>query len=81
MLPHLEQWRHVADANGGFDLSSMAPMEADQLVTALRRTAERELLRVGSVSPNSEADAYRLGLTQLLKSLPAESRGVSAVPR
>jgi len=65
--PALEHWRHVADANGGFDLSGMEPSDADQLTTALRQTAERELARLGNVSAASEAGDYRSSLLKLLE--------------
>jgi hypothetical protein len=64
--PDLEHWRHVADANGGFDLSGLEPGDADQLTAGLRRTAERELARLGNVNPASESGAYRCSLLALL---------------
>ena len=67
MSPNLEHWRHVADANGGLDLSTMEPSETDELVAALRYTAERELARLGNVDPASEDEAYRIGLLKLLE--------------
>jgi hypothetical protein len=65
--PHLEHWRHVAHANGGFGFSGMEETEADQLTSALRDTAERELARLENVSPDSEAGAYRCSLLKLLE--------------
>ncbi|MSQ48573.1 MAG: hypothetical protein EXR78_09380 [Deltaproteobacteria bacterium] len=67
MSSNLEYWRHVADANGGLDLSTMEPSETDELVTALRYTAERELARLGNVDPASEDGSYRIGLLKLLE--------------
>lgn len=67
MSPHLEHWRHVADANGGLDVSAMDPSEADGLVTALRHTAEGELARLGDVDPFSEDGSYRVSLLKLVE--------------
>jgi hypothetical protein len=69
MPPHLEHWRDVADANGGFDVSGMAPAEADRLVTALHRAAKREMAHLGSGSPTPEAASYCLSLAQLIRTL------------
>ena len=67
-MPHdLEKWRDVADANGGLDLTTMKPSEADTLVTALRHTAERELPRLADTDPASEDGSYRIGLLKLLE--------------
>ena len=66
MLPNLERWRHVANANGGLDLSIMEPSETDELVTALRYTAERELGHLGNIDLASEDGSYRIDLLKLL---------------
>ena len=67
-MPHdLEKWRHVADANGWLDLTTMKPSEAGTLVTALRYTAERELPRLADTDPASEDGSYRIGLLKLLE--------------
>lgn len=65
--PALEYYRHVADANGGLDISSIEPSDADGLEAGLRRSAERELTRLGEGSTTSDADAYRVSLRKLLK--------------
>jgi len=67
LAPGLEHWRHVADANGGLDVSAMDPSEAGELATALRQTAESELARLGDVDPGSEDGTYRVSLLKLVE--------------
>jgi SH3-like domain-containing protein len=62
-----EYWRHIADANGGFDLSGMEPADADRLTIGLRWTAEHELAQLGEVHPTSKAASYRSGLLAFLE--------------
>ena len=64
--PELEYWHHVANANGGFDLTNEEPSEADELLKALRDTAENELLKLKGVMPASEDESYRISLLKLL---------------
>jgi hypothetical protein len=70
MSPKLEQWRDVANANGGLDLTLMEPGEADELMTALRSAAERDLTQLGAADPASEDGSYRVGLLKLLDAMP-----------
>jgi hypothetical protein len=67
MPAKLERWQHVADANGGFDVSSIERSEAEQLTAALRSTAEAELDLVRTASLNSEDGTYRVSLLKLLQ--------------
>ena len=66
MPARLEEWFHVADANGGLDVSQIAPAEADELVAALRSTAEREVLRLRDAGAASDDGSYRISLEKLL---------------
>jgi len=70
MSSNLERWRDVANANGGFSLARMEPSQADELVTALRSTAERDLTQLGAADPTSEDGSYRIGLLKLLDAMP-----------
>jgi hypothetical protein len=65
--PGLEQWRHIADANGGFSFDSMDWFEADQLRRGLREAAQHQLTRLENVSDESEAGTYRASLLKLLE--------------
>jgi hypothetical protein len=66
MPAHLEQWLHIADANGGLDLSQLAPTEAADLAAALRSTAEREVQRLADTSETTPDGSYRVSLQKLL---------------
>ena len=70
MSPNLEQWRDVANANGGLDLSLIEPAEADELLAALRSTAERELARLEATDPASEDGSYRISLLKFMELMP-----------
>jgi hypothetical protein len=69
MSPKLEYWRHVADANGGLELSLLAPAEANELVKALRDTALRDLAKLGDVDAEAESEdgSYKGSLLKMLK--------------
>lgn len=67
MPSRLEHWRHIADANGGLELSTMEQSEANELVTALRSTAESELNRLKNADPTSEDGSYCVSLIKLLE--------------
>jgi hypothetical protein len=67
MPPDLEHWRHVADANGGLNLSRINPLEANEMVTALRDTAEREIARLRDADPATEDGSYCTSLLKLLE--------------
>jgi hypothetical protein len=66
MPAHLEEWRHIADANGGLDLSQLAPADADEFVAAIRSTAEREVQRLRHASATTPDGSYRVSLQKLL---------------
>lgn len=67
MPPNLEYWLHVADANGGLNLSIIEPAVANDLVTALRYTAEHEVTRLANAALTSEDGSYRISLLKLLE--------------
>ena len=69
MQEGLEHWRHVADANGGLDISSMQPAEAALLVAGLRRAAERDLANLCNVDMATRSGGYREALIRLLEAL------------
>ena len=66
MSTDLEQWLHVADANGGLDLSKLEPADARQLAAALRSTAEREVRRLENTSATTPDGSYRVSLEKML---------------
>src|SRR3954469_6287748 len=66
MPSHLEEWLRVADANGGFNVSHLAPAEAGELIAALRSTAEREVEQLRDVPETTEDGSYRVSLEKLL---------------
>ena len=66
----MAQWRHVADANGGFDVSAMDSNDASQRVSSLNAAAKSELCRLGNVALASEAGTYRMSLVKLLELEP-----------
>jgi hypothetical protein len=66
MPARLEEWRHIADANGGLDLSQLAPADAGEFVAALRSTAEREVQRLKDASATTPDGSYRISLQKLL---------------
>lgn len=70
MSSELEEWRHVADANGGLELSLLQPAEAAALIMVLRETALSDLAELGDIDPKSEDYAYRTSLLKLLEACP-----------
>ena len=66
MPVHLGEWLHVAEANGGLDVSELAAADAGQLVAALRSTAEREVHRLRDRSATTPDGSYRISLQKLL---------------
>jgi hypothetical protein len=66
MPPHLEEWRHIAAANGGMDLSRFPAVAACEFIAALRSTAEREVQRLRDASATTPDGSYRIGLQRLL---------------
>jgi hypothetical protein len=67
MLPKLEYWHHVADANGGLELTLLEPLEAKELMMALRDAALHEIAKLGEVDAESEDGAYKASLLKMLK--------------
>ena len=65
MSPELEYWRHVADANGGLDLSLLDASAANGLVKALRDTALHDLAKLGDVDDESEDGSYKASLLKI----------------
>lgn len=66
LAPSLEEWRHVADANGGFSLARLEPGVARDLITGLRAAASAELARLGEVDLHTEDGTYKVSLEKLL---------------
>ncbi|HEX2688567.1 MAG TPA: hypothetical protein VHN14_18190 [Kofleriaceae bacterium] len=66
LAPSLEEWRHVADANGGFSLARLEPAVACNLVSGLRAAASAELARLGDVDLHTEDGTYKVSLEKLL---------------
>jgi len=62
----LEDWRHVADANGGFSLARLEPAIAHDLTAGLRAAASAELARLGDVDLRTEDGTYKVSLEKLL---------------
>lgn len=66
----LEEWQHVANANGGLDLTQLEEAEAEELATGLRAAAERELAELQAADPESPDGSYKTGLERLLSVIP-----------
>jgi len=73
LSPELEEWRHVADANGGFSLVDVEPAVARDLETGLRAAARAELARLGDVDARTVDATYRASLEKLLAMTRDES--------
>lgn len=66
MPADLRKWLDVADANGGLDLSRLAPDDASVITAALRVTAERETEHLKNARPTTPDGSYRASLEKLL---------------
>lgn len=66
LAPSLEEWRHVADANGGFSLARLDPAVARDLKAGLRAAAIAELARLGEVDLHTLDGTYKVSLEKLL---------------
>jgi hypothetical protein len=66
LAPSLEEWRHVADANGGFSFSRLEAGVARALMTSLRAAASAELARLGDVDLHTQDGTYKVSLEKLL---------------
>ena len=64
--PALEEWRHVAAANGGLSFGDDEQGVARELLTGLRAAAAADLARLGDVDPSTEEGSYRASLVKLL---------------
>jgi hypothetical protein len=71
LAPSLEEWRHVADANGGFSFSRLEADVARELMTGLRAAARAELARLGDVDLHTEDGTYKVSLEKLLAATDA----------
>lgn len=78
LAPSLEEWRHVADANGGFSLARLEPAVARDLITGLRAAASAELARLGNVDLRTEDGTYKVSLEKLL--VVTQDLGVRSAP-
>jgi len=72
----LDEWRHVAAANGGLSFDDSEREVAHELMTGLRAAASAELARLGDVDLYTEAGTYKVSLGKLL----AASTTFSKVP-
>lgn len=66
LAPDLEEWRHVADANGGLGLDLLDPVVARQIAAGLRAAASRDLERLADAPPDSPDGDYRASLSTFL---------------
>lgn len=71
LAPSLEEWRHVADANGGFSLARLDPAVARELMVGLRAAAIAELARLGEVDLHTQDGTYKVSLEKLLAATAA----------
>lgn len=62
----LEEWRHVAAANGGLSFSDDERGAARELMAGLRAAASAELVRLGDVDLQTEDGTYKVSLEKLL---------------
>jgi hypothetical protein len=62
----LEEWMHIADANGGLDLSVVEPAVSGALVNGLRKAATRDVARYGDEPITTEEGDYALALRKFL---------------
>jgi hypothetical protein len=66
LAPSLEEWRHVADANGGFSVARLAPEVARDLTVGLRAAARAGLARLGDVDLHTQDGTYKVSLEKFL---------------
>ena len=71
LSPSLEEWRHVADANGGFSFGEDEQDVARDLMTGLRAAAIAELSRLGNVDLHTQDGTYKVSLEKLLATTDA----------
>ncbi|GIH09369.1 hypothetical protein Rhe02_74360 [Rhizocola hellebori] len=63
---NLEEWMHIADANGGLDLSIVEPAVSGALVSGLRKAATRDVARYGDDPVTTDDGDYALALRKFL---------------
>lgn len=66
LAPALEEWHHVADANGGLSMASVDAAVANELVAGLRAAAHAEVERLPSLNLGAEDETYVASLQKLL---------------
>ena len=66
LAPSLEEWRHIADANGGFSFTEDELGIRRELTAGLRAAAKAELTRLGDVDLHTEDGTYKVSLEKLL---------------
>jgi hypothetical protein len=66
LAPALDEWQHVADANGGLSLASIDAAVANELVAGLRAAAHAEVERLPSLNLRAEDQSYLASLQRLL---------------
>ena len=62
----LEEWRHVAAANGGLSFGDDEQDVAHELMAGLRAAALAELARLGNEDLLTEGGTYKVSLEKLL---------------
>jgi hypothetical protein len=62
----LEEWRHIATANGGLSFNDDEQGVARELMSGLRAAARAELTRLGDVDLRSDDGTYKVSLEKLL---------------
>lgn len=66
LAPELEDWQHVADANGGLSFADLEPEVARDLRAGLRAAATAELTRLGRVDRKTDDGTYKESLERLV---------------
>jgi hypothetical protein len=66
LAPALEEWQHVADANGGLAFADLEPEVARDLRAGLRAAAIAELARLGEIDRESDEGTYKAALERLV---------------
>jgi hypothetical protein len=69
--PAFEEWRHVANANGGLSFSADEQSVARQLIAGLRMAATAEMARLGNVDLHTDDGSYKVSLEKLLAATDA----------
>jgi hypothetical protein len=72
--PPLEEWRHVADANGGLSFGNYERNVAREVTRGLRAAARAELAKLGDdVDLNTPDGTYKVSLEKLLATIPSSA--------